>query len=110
MVNITNWYERSPQIRDYLNAGIWRIELVHMTIDPAAKYSGRKMQVAERVRTLANHIDVVEVSLRDFTSGVSMSNIVLAGWKEDECVMNRANYLVQLGAATIIIDYALTVR
>jgi len=72
------------------------------------KYFGRKSTVVERVRKLSTTLPVLEVSLNDFTSGVSMSNIVVAGWKQTECVMERARYLMQVGAALVIVDFALT--
>lgn len=106
---INYWADRDPNIREYVENGIARIDFVHMTLVPWPAHSTRdRLIIARADKLLKGGVNVIEVNLYDQLDGIHGNRIIVGGGLEDECVVTRAKFLQQQGAGQVIIDLALT--
>ena len=106
--NLTYWQDRNVKAVEYQQAGIYRVDFVHVTLVPWPAHDQRYLLIIQRANDLLKAgIPVIEANLYDQLDGIHGANIVVGGAIENECVLTRAKFLKQQGAGQVIIDLAL---
>lgn len=107
--HLTYWPDRNVKAREYFQAGIYRVDFVHVTLAAWPAYDDRYRLIIKRANELLKAgIPLIEANLYDQLDGMHGEKVVVGGAIENECVLTRAKFLKAQGAGQVIIDLALT--